>query len=659
MNPEPGIGLDPHLARFLVDSSVDVLALCDDQGRYVHVSAAVTRLFGWEPAEVVGVPCADLVHPDDRELVLAAHRLAAEADGPHSIVARLRTRNADHRWVEIDAERVPDGLGDRAGLVRCSMRDISERRRLEASEAELRRALHDSERRFVLAWEHSPIGVAIVGLQGEWIDVNPALCRILGYDRDDLRLVTLFEVSHPDDRAQDEAALQSLLDGSVAVYHGDKRYLRPDGSIVWAHVSGSVVHDANGRPQMIVSQVQDISESMRAAALEREMIELRRSETAGRLAGGLAHRYNNIAAVLMIEAELLAASPRLAAPDRVHLDAILEALRELGRLSRELLVFTGRDTTDVTVLDVCELVNATVPLLRDAVGDRIRILTDLDDQPCLVRADRSRFDIVLTDLVFNARDAIGVDPGTIVVAVGRRPADAHDVEFRPPTSARPPVHHWVTLEVGDDGEGIATDTVHHLFEPFFSTRTDHIGMGLTVIRRVVHDLGGDVEVVSEPGRGTTMRLWLPGVAEAAPEHHKARTLHVLVADDRTDLLGLVREVLESEGHQVTVATSAEAALATEPDGPIDLLVTDVVMPGRNGRELAEELRARQPDLPVIFMSGYTDLEHGLLDLPRSSFLSKPFSVDQLLAAVDAAVEDSDGGAGEPPPASSEESGAIS
>jgi DNA-binding response OmpR family regulator len=156
-----------------------------------------------------------------------------------------------------------------------------------------------------------------------------------------------------------------------------------------------------------------------------------------------------------------------------------------------------------------------------------------------------------------------------------------------------------------------------------------------------------------------MRLWLPGVAEAAPEHHKARTLHVLVADDRTDLLGLVREVLESEGHQVTVATSAEAALATEPDGPIDLLVTDVVMPGRNGRELAEELRARQPDLPVIFMSGYTDLEHGLLDLPRSSFLSKPFSVDQLLAAVDAAVEDSDGGAGEPPPASSEESGAIS
>jgi CheY-like chemotaxis protein len=216
----------------------------------------------------------------------------------------------------------------------------------------------------------------------------------------------------------------------------------------------------------------------------------------------------------------------------------------------------------------------------------------------------------------------------------------------------------VTLEVGDDGEGIAAEVVEHLFEPFFSTRTDHIGMGLTVIRRVVRELGGDVEVVSEPEQGTTMRLWLPGVADAAPETHKARPLHVLVVDDRTDLLGLVREVLESERHQVTVATSAEGALETEPDGPIDLLVTDVVMPGRNGRELAEALRARHPGLPVIFMSGYTDLEHGLLDLPRSSFLSKPFSVDQLLTAVDAAVEPPDGQSGPGPGGSPGEAGAT-
>jgi two-component system, cell cycle sensor histidine kinase and response regulator CckA len=642
MDPASGDELDPDLARHLIDASADVLAVCDLDGAYVTVSRAMERLFGWSPSALVGTLCADLFHLDDRERVLETHRRTATTPGPQTLTARMRTSDGSHRWVQIDAELLPRRDRGRPDLVRCSIRDLSEHRRLEASEAELRRALHDSERRFVLAWEHSPIGVAIVGLQGEWVDVNPALCRILGYDRDDLQLITLFDITHPDDREQDEAALRSLLDGSVSEYRGDKRYLRADGTVVWAHVSGSVVHDASGAPRLIVSQIQDVSDSVRAAQLEREMVELRRSETAGRLAGGLAHRYNNIAAVLMIEAELLQASPRLDTADHHRLDAMLETLRELGRLSRELLVFTGQDTTEAEVLDLRGLVTATVPLLRDAVGDDIRILTDLGEVPCLVRADRSRLDIVLTDLVLNARDAIGQRPGTIVVTVTERPADDRPVFVDPPRRAGPPVHHWVVLDVGDDGEGIDRELLDHLFEPFFSTRSDHIGMGLTVMRRVARDLGGDVEVDSEPGRGTTVRMWLPGVADPPTQHDHARALHVLVVDDRADLLSVVTTVLEGAGHRVRVAASApDAVAASAADGvawpPIDLLITDVVMPGMNGRELADALRAERPDLPVLFMSGYTDLEQGLLELPRSRFLPKPFSVEQLLDAVDAAV----------------------
>ncbi len=642
MDPEPGIGLDLELAHGLIDASVDVLAVCDLDGTYLHVSGAMERLFGWSPAELLGTVCAELFHPDDQELVRATHSRTRSTPGPQTLTARLRTSEGNHRWVEIAASLLPgDGAG-RADLVRCSIHDISERRRLEASEAELRRALADSERRFVLAWEHAPIGVAIVGLQGEWIDVNPALCRILGYDRDDLQLITLFDISHPDDREQDEAALRSLLDGSVSEYHGDKRYIRGDGSVVWAHVSGSVVHDAAGAPQLIVSQIQDTSDSVRAAQLEREMTELRRGEMAGRLAGGLAHRYNNIAAVLMIEAELLQASPRLDPVDRAHLAAVLETVRELGRLSRELLVFTGRDTTEATVLDLRELVTAALPLLHGAVGEHIELVVDLDDRPCLVRADRSRLDIVVADLVLNAHDAIEPRSGRVVVSVGSRAADDRAVEVTPPRIDVPRPPHWVVLEVSDDGEGIDAETADHIFEPFFSTRPGHIGMGLPVMRRVARDGGGEVEVRSEPGHGTTVQVWLPGVPDPdphpGPAHERTRPLHVLVVDDREDLLAVVTAVLEAAGHHVEVAASGAAALGRAAHGTlIDLLITDIVMPGMTGRDLAEALRAVRPDLPVVFMSGYTDLEQGVLQLPRSRFLAKPFSVEQLLDAVDAAV----------------------
>jgi PAS domain S-box-containing protein len=428
---------------------------------------------------------------------------------------------------------------------------------------------------------------------------------------------------------------------------------RSDGVLFWVEV---VIRTATlgGAPRLVVA-VRDISERRRAeeerATLHRRLEEAQRLEAIGRLAGGVAHDFNNLLTPIMGEAEAALEVLGYDHPVATELRAILEAAGRAGALTRQLLAFGRRQVLQPRLVDLNAEVTSLHAMLRRVIGEDVEVRLALAPGPVALRADPGQVQQVLLNLAVNARDAM---PSGGVLTLATRVVPGAEVAA---ASGAPP-RDLVELTVADTGAGMSDEVRARIFEPFFTTKApgQGTGLGLATVLGVVQQHGGTVEVRSARGRGTVFRILLPGADEPLPPPSPAATapdgaarrLSILLAEDEPAVRRLVAGYLAEAGHAVLAAPDAEQALALAAAhaGPLDLLVSDVVMPGMNGRQLHEAIRARRPGLKVVFMSGYPALpgtQEEIVAGGPGAVLSKPFTREELLARV-ALVAEGGGGA---------------
>ncbi|HXT71289.1 MAG TPA: PAS domain S-box protein [Vicinamibacterales bacterium] len=499
------------------------------------------------------------------------------------------------------------------------------------------RELRASEERLSSAMQNSPIGMALVGVDGRWLEVNPALCAIVGYTRDELLTMTFRDITHPGDSETDERRIRRLLAGEVESTQVEKRYIHKSGRIVWIQLNTTIVWSHDAEPRHFVSQIQDITERLR---VEEQMRQTTKLEAIGRLAGGIAHDFNNILMVVLGHARVIAA--REGAPADVR-SAAAEIVRSSDRataLTRQLLAFSRRQPIELRAIHLDEAVASVCGMIQRLVGEDVAVTLVRPDDAVPVRADAGMIDQVLLNFAVNARDAMP-DGGSLEIRTG-----VADVGETGAPGSRP--GRFAYVSVTDTGGGIAPEHLPHVFEPFFTTKEvgRGTGLGLATTYGIAQQHGGWVEVDSIVGRGSTFRVYLP-LADRCPESNiqapVARPVAapgggetILLVEDENAVRDLVADFLGGQGYRVVQAATGHEALDLWDKHSIDLVLTDVVMPdGMTGFDLANKLEAMRPGVPIIYTSGYpagTVGSDGTLK-EGVNYLAKPYNLADLARAL--------------------------
>jgi PAS domain S-box-containing protein len=495
--------------------------------------------------------------------------------------------------------------------------------------------------------EHASDAIGIVDAAGAAVYVNPALERALGYATGELLGQSVLSFAHPDDLAAASEGLMRLVNDVGVTVSLDARWRTKRGA--WRTLSGhSRSYRGKDGTLRVVLQARDVTEEKQAsdelarheAALRETQERLRASqkmEAIGRLAGGVAHDFNNLLTVILSCTDLLSRTIPPGSTMTTFLGEISGAAERGAALTRQLLTFSRKQPMQARTIDLNGVVVEVQTMLRRLIGETIALTTELDDHARYVRADPGQIEQVILNLVLNARDALGERGGRIALCTKR--VDA------PRASGSVPPGSYVALRVEDDGVGMTEEVQTHLFEPFFTTkpRGHGTGLGLATVYGIVKQTGGHVSVRSAPGEGTTFEVLLPSVddvpqALAGAIHPVTRPRGdetILLVEDEAPLRRLIREVLTGSGYAVVEAADGEEAMRaiSARDGeqaPIDLVLSDVVMPGMSGHQLAMSVRARWPAARVLLMSGY-DEEAGREE--NEPILGKPFTASALARRV--------------------------
>jgi two-component system, cell cycle sensor histidine kinase and response regulator CckA len=427
-------------------------------------------------------------------------------------------------------------------------------------------------------------------------------------------LAAFFDFVHPDDRdAVRAAAVGAIeLDRPFDIEH---RVVRTDGTVRWVQECGSIVRDASGQPVRMIGTVQDIT---RRRQLEDELRQAQKMEAIGRLAGGIAHDLNNALTAIAGYAELALGELAQDHMARADVGEIRRAAERAGSVTRQLLAFSRKQLLEPRVFDLNETVDAISRLLSRLLGSDVHVATRLGEGALAVVGDPGQIEQAIINLAVNARDAMPTG-GQLVLATALESVDEEYARTHVPIVPGT----YTVLSVSDSGQGMSRDTQARIFEPFFTTKEagKGTGLGLSMVYGTIKQIGGFIFVESEIARGTTFRIYFPSpsappASAAAPsalslpprEHAQRGQETLLIVEDEPAVRNLVASTLRNDGYQLLLASSAEEALALAEShaGRIDLLLTDAIMPGRSGVELAALLAERQPGLPVIIMSGYTE-----------------------------------------------------
>jgi PAS domain S-box-containing protein len=518
-------------------------------------------------------------------------------------------------------------FGAQAGIVYENARLLS---RLQA-QAE---ALRVQEEQTDFAMTAARIGVSYRDIGSRWVVMTKSLARLLGIpdDAGGMSQDDLYTRAHPDDRARIRATVEKAI-RERSDFTLSFRMLLPDGVMRWFQFDGRVALDGAQQPARVVGVIADVTERR---SLEMQLRQAQKMEAVGQLAGGVAHDFNNLLTAIMGYARF--SLDRAAdGEQRRDLEEIVKASGRAAALTKQLLSFSRRHVMETVPIDLNLLIVDMVTMMRRMIGEDIELTTSLGPDLSVVRADRSQLEQVLMNLVVNARDA-STGGGAILIETRAVTVEtpAH-LELRPGA--------YVTLTVNDNGCGMSDEVKSRLFEPFFTTkpRGQGTGLGLATVYGIVMQTGGAIDVESEPGRGSSFTVYLP--ADKSPAHATERpvepqpeagTATVLLVEDEQAVRELVRIILERAGYSVVEAANAdEAETLFEAMRSVDLLLTDVVMPGRSGFELFNRLHAKLPSLRVLFISGYTDyamFDSAIVDRDLA-FLEKPFSAEGLVTRV--------------------------
>jgi PAS domain S-box-containing protein len=622
--------------RLLAENAHDVIWTFDlATHRFTYVSPSITALRGLTVEEALAEPIEQGLTPESLERVQAKLALVGTPGGnlPQTDLYDLRCRDGTIKHVEITTSLVLDPSGRPLEVVGVS-RDATARVRAE-------RALAESERQFRTILETALDGYWLVGVNGKLLEVNDAACAMSGYCREELLALSVRDLEATESPTETAAHIARVLEKGWDRFETSHR--RKDDVIIDVEVS---VKAAGTVGDEQVAFLRDITEAKRSREAlrrsEEQLWQAQKLESVGRLAGGVAHDFNNLLTVILSGVAELRQPDEPGAPPSAEVIEEIGVAGERGRdLTRQLLAFARRQAVEPTLVDLGEVVRRSEKLLRRLLGHDVEVVSRLAPGLWPIRIDLGLAEQVLLNLAVNARDAMP-DGGRISFDTSNVVLDQDDVAHFPGTAPGP----WVRLTVRDSGAGMSREALAHLFEPFFTTKEvgKGTGLGLSTVYGIVAQSGGLVAVESEPRRGTTFTFHFPRadglVAPLARPLVPARapgTETVLVVDDEPLVRAVIVRALKSAGHKVLVAGSgAEAlALAGREPAPISLLVSDVVMPGMSGPEVAAALCRQRPGLKVLLVSGYTRdavLERGALPA-GTELLEKPFTPSLLLQRV--------------------------
>ena len=585
-----------------------------------------------------------LVHPDDR-LEHEAFRSVQGAgeSGRYNAEYRMRTKSGDWRWILDRGKVVARGTDGTPRRLAGTHTDITDLKHAQAT-------LARQEAQFRFIYEHAPVGLSWVqrGLAASRL-VNAAHERITGvpaaksHDTENYVAAT-----HPDDRGPQRAQQLRLYRGEIDFFSLEKRYVHPDGLVVWAMLSMHLYRDpVTGEAQEITTLV-DITELKRMEderqKLHLKMVEAQKLESLGVLAGGIAHDFNNLLTVIIANTSLLRVSDENAGQRAERLALVETAGHRAADLCRQMLAYAGKGSFLVGRLDLSSLVHETANLLQVSISKKARLFLTLAGDLPPVEADASQIQQVVMNLVINASDALDESAGEIRITTRRgrpQPAPAGVSHF-----FDLPDGDCACLEVADSGRGMDPETLARIFDPFFTTKFTGRGLGLAAVLGIVRACRGALTVESVPMGGTTFRLYLPAATtvSAAPPAATFTTLDsaagqargtILVADDEPAVLATANALLSHLGYRTVLAADGDEAVRlfqTSP-GTFAAVLLDLTMPGRNGAEVLREIRALNPAVRVLVMSGFSeqDVLDRLGDLGPVAILHKPFNRETILA----------------------------
>ncbi len=484
----------------------------------------------------------------------------------------------------------------------------------------------------------------------EWSD---EVYRILGLETTDSDTIyeTFLESLHPDDREDVTDAVESALADPGESYSIEHRLVRPDGSIRNVHSLGEVQFDEDGKPVHMTGTIQDITER-KAAEIEMknvqsQLLQSQKMEAIGRLAGGIAHDFNNMLTAIIGNAELLLWQSTENEENLERARRIVETAARAGEMTKQLLVFSKEQKHEPVLLKPADLIKRMGKMLDNIIGEDIEYITDLGEDLLPILAGPSQVEQMVLNLVVNAREAMP-DGGEIKTSLRNVHLDeSFSLFFYNLNSG-----NYLEITVADSGSGIPDDVKEHIFEPFYTTKKDGTGLGLSTLYGIVQQLNGYVRVETETNVGTKISIYLPsfeGEGEVAETEDEIRSFTELkgdeilaVLEDEPDINHFICEILEEHGYTVIGALNGEElkeALDKKGAKP-SLLLSDVILPGRSGPEVARELLKQNPEMKVIFMSGYADdkLHQKGVDGSDVNFLRKPFNNSDLLSRIRSSLD---------------------
>jgi PAS domain S-box-containing protein len=619
-----------ELFRLISENAADMIAVVDMDGQRIFNSDAYQKILGYSSEELKNSSSMDQIHPEDRERVKAAAAEARRTGIGKNLEYRIRHKNGTWLVLESTSSVIGDSAGVPEKLVIVN-RDITERK--QASEA-----LRLSEVSFRSVIENAPYGIYRAQASGKLLLANPALQKMLGYESQaellQLNLITDVYLDPLEHKRVNEIFTNQKEFTDVQV-----DWKRKDGTPIKARCSGWFVKPVSGGAAYFEAFAEDVTEKW---LLERQLRMAQKMEAVGRLSGGIAHDFNNLLGVIIGYSQVLKRTLPPGTAFLEHAEEIEKAGQRAASLTRQLLAFSRQQVLAPAVLSLNSLISEMEKMLPRLIGEDIEIVMALDPAIGSVKADQGQLEQVIMNLAVNARDAMP-DGGKVVITTTNVSLDEAWTRLHPGSK----VGDYVMLAVADTGTGIDSETLAHVFEPFFTTkeRGKGTGLGLATVYGVVKQSGGYVWVESAPGKGASFQIYLPRIEEpVSVVEHVAPIVEafrgaetILLVEDADALRKLTHMLLEQHGYRVLVAANGAAALQLVEEKPesINLLLTDVIMPGLNGRALAERLLLRQPGLKVLYMSGYTDdaiVDHGVLGA-GTHLLHKPFSEDNLIHKV--------------------------